>query len=91
MLTKLNGKFTQNDIKELEKKAKSKKNSNNNKMAKMALKFKYEDFLKQDIPNLMINIWSYSEEHGMGCTICTKYKKMCINALKNMEKKFQKR
>ena len=57
----------------------------------MALKFKYEDFLKQDIPNLMINIWSYSEEHGMGCTICTKYKKMCINALKNMEKKFQKR
>ena len=91
MLTKLNGKLNQNDIKELEKKAKSKKNSNNNKMAKMALKFKYEDFLKQDIPNLMINIWSYSEEHGMGCTICTKYKKMCINALKKMEKKFQKR
>ena len=30
------------------------------KMArKMVLKFKYEDFLNNDIPNLMINIWSY--------------------------------
>ena len=32
----------------------------------MTLKSKYEDFLNEDIPNLMINIWSYSDEHGVG-------------------------
>ena len=49
---------------------------------KMALKFKYEDFLMEDIPNLMINIWSYLDDHGVGCTMCTTYKKFCIDALK---------
>ena len=48
----------------------------------MVLKFKYEDFLNNDIPNLMINIWSYSDDHGVGCNICTTYKKFCIEALK---------
>ena len=48
----------------------------------MTLKFKYEDFLMEDIPNLMINIWSYSDDHGVGCTMCTTYKKFCIYALK---------
>ena len=53
------------------------------KMArKMVLKFKYEDFLNNDIPNLMINIWSYSDDHGVGCNICTTCKKFCIRALK---------
>ena len=33
------------------------------------LKFTYEDFLKQDIPNLMINIWSYSDHHGKYCMV----------------------
>ena len=46
------------------------------------LKFKYEDFLQEDICNLMINIWSYSDEHGTGCNICTHYKKMNIDALR---------
>ena len=46
------------------------------------LKFRYEDFLLEDIPNLMINIWSYSDEHGTGCTMCTTYKKFCIDAFK---------
>lgn len=46
------------------------------------LKFKFEDFLTEDIPNLMINIWCYSDDHGVGCTMCTTYKKMCIDALK---------
>ena len=49
---------------------------------KMVLKFKHEDFLNDDIPNLMINICCYSDEHGVGCTICTRYKKFCIDALK---------
>ena len=48
----------------------------------MILKFKYKDFLEDDILNLMINIWYYSDEHGVGCKICTTYKKMCIDALK---------
>ena len=53
------------------------------KMArKMVLKFKYEDFLNNDIPNLMINISSYSDDHGVGCNICTTYKRFCIAALK---------
>ena len=46
------------------------------------LKFKFEDFLTEDIPNLMINIWCYSDDHGVVCTMCTTYKKMCIDALK---------
>ena len=48
-----------------------------------SLKFRYEDFVMEDIPNLMINIWSYLDEHGTGCNICTMYKKMCVQALKN--------
>ena len=48
------------------------------------LKFRYEDFLFHDIYDLMINIWSYSDFHGVGCTKCTQYKKWCIDALKKM-------
>ena len=28
------------------------------------LKFQYQDFEIMNIPNLMINIWSYSDDHG---------------------------
>ena len=53
------------------------------KMArKMVLKFKYEDFLNNDIPNLMINIWSYSDDHGVVCNICTTYKKVLHRSIK---------
>ena len=51
-------------------------------MEQKSLKFRYEDFVTEDIPNLMINIWWYSDEHGTGCDICTTYKKMCVQALK---------
>ena len=54
----------------------------NNMLGPTNLKFRYEDFLMDDIPNLMINIWSYSDHHGTGCTTCTEYKKMCIDTLK---------
>ena len=49
---------------------------------KLALKYRYEDLFQLDIPDLMLNIWCYSGEHGVGCSICTTYKKYCINALK---------
>lgn len=54
------------------------------------LKFKSEDFLQEDIPNLMINIWSYSDYHGVGCTMCTAYKKIGIDALKKNGRKITK-
>ena len=30
----------------------------------------------------MLNVWSYSDEHGLGCNIYTTYKSYCIKALK---------
>ena len=30
----------------------------------------------------MLNAWCYSDEHGVGCNICTTYKSYCIKALK---------
>ena len=63
------------------------------KMArKMVLKFKYEDFLNNDIPNLMINIWSYSDDHGVVCNICTTYKKVLHRSIKKkMATRIEKR
>ena len=49
---------------------------------KLELKYKYEDLFQLDIPNLMLNIWCYSDEHGVGCNICTAYKSYCVKALK---------
>ena len=51
-------------------------------------KFKYEDFDKLDIANLMVNIWHYSDtSHRNCCVVCTDYKNWCITVLK---KKIQK-
>ena len=49
---------------------------------KLELKYKYEDLLQLDIPNLMFNVWLYSDEHGLGCNIYTTYKSYCIKVLK---------
>ena len=49
---------------------------------KLELKYKYEDLFQLDIPNLMLNIWCYSDEHEVGCNICTTYKSYCVKALK---------
>ena len=54
-------------------------------------KFRYEDFVMEDIPNLMIDIWWYSDEHGTGCDTCTTYKKMCVQALKKKMEQFIQR
>ena len=49
---------------------------------KLELKYKYEDLFQLDVPNLMLNIWCYSDKHGVGCNICTTYKSYCVKALK---------
>ena len=50
------------------------------------LKFQYQNFEIMDIPGLIINIWSYSHDHGQYCNICCTYKNWCIKALKKMVK-----
>lgn len=46
-------------------------------------KFKYEDFDKLDIANLMVNIWHYPDTiHRDCCVVCTNYKNWCITVLK---------
>ena len=55
-----------------------------------SLKFRYEDFVMEDIPNLMMNIWSYSDEHGTGCDICTTYKKKWSDSYKDLNEVIQK-
>ena len=47
------------------------------------MKFKFDDFKELDIPNLMINVWSYSEtiKNKKGCVVSEKYRSWCIRAL----------
>ena len=44
----------------------------------------------QDIPNLLINIWSYKEEEHLlnvgNCEICKQYKKWCIEIARSKRK-----
>ena len=46
------------------------------------MKFKFDDFKTMDIPNLMINIWGYSEgiKKKKECAVCEKYRHWCIRA-----------
>ena len=47
------------------------------------LRFNYEDFDEMDIPNLMVNIWHYSDMHQEKyCVICSTYRNCCVTALK---------
>ena len=60
-----------------------------NKEKKMALKFNIEDFLELDTPDLLINIWSYSNclnEKGYD-KICDIYRKYCIIIVKGRWRK----
>ena len=47
------------------------------------MNFKFDDFKTMDIPNLMINIWGYSEsiKKKKECAVCEKYRHWCIKAL----------
>ena len=76
-------KLTQN-----RKKKQQQQQQQQKKAQKIQLKLKYEDFLQEDIPNLMNNVWSYSDKYGTGCTICPRYKKICIDAFKKMVKEY---
>lgn len=50
-------------------------------------KFKYEDFDKKNIANLIANIWYYSGPHqGKYSVIYSNYRNWCITALKKKGK-----
>ena len=42
------------------------------------LKFSLNSFKQHDLPNLLINIWSYSQCNINNCSIYEHYKKFCI-------------
>ena len=46
------------------------------------LKFSLDTFRQHDLPNLIINIWSYSNCNLENCLICEQYKKFCLIAAK---------
>ena len=46
------------------------------------LKFSLDTFRQHDLPNLIINIWSYSNCSLKKCVICEQYKKFCLIAAK---------
>ena len=46
------------------------------------LEFPLDTFRRHDLPNLLINIWSYSHCTIEGCSICEQYKNFCIFAAK---------
>ena len=35
-----------------------------------------------DIPNLLINIWSYNDESHRNCSVCKQYERWCIEVAK---------
>ena len=39
-----------------------------------------ESFKRLDLPNLLINIWSYADKPN--CPMCSQYQKWCIQAAK---------
>ena len=44
--------------------------------------FSLDSFRQLDLPNLLINIWSYSDPDHADCSICKQYKIWCITAAK---------
>ena len=43
-----------------------------------------ENFMRSDIPNLLINVWENNDAKNKNCQICIQYKKGCIEALQSM-------
>ena len=51
----------------------------------MALKFNMYSFMELDTPDLLINIWSYSDylnKKNPNCVICGTYRKYCIEIIR---------
>ena len=46
------------------------------------LKFSLDTFRQHNLPNLIINIWSYSNCNLKKCLICEQYKDFCLIAAK---------
>ena len=42
-----------------------------------------------DIPNLLINIWSYNDEFHRNCLVCKQYERWCIEVAKKTKKGFR--
>ena len=49
-------------------------------MSKLPLSKQNFEYL--DIPNLLINIWSYNDEPHRNCLVCKQYERWCIEVEK---------
>ena len=52
------------------------------KMSSKQLKFSLNSFRRLDLPNLLLNIWDYSDFEHRNCSICKQYKNWGIPAAK---------
>ena len=46
----------------------------------MKLKFSLEDFRELHLPDLLINIWNYSDCKNSNCFVCNQYRDLCVQA-----------
>ena len=46
------------------------------------LSLSQKNFEHLDIPNLLINIWSYNDESHRNCSVCKQYERWCIEVAK---------
>ena len=51
-------------------------------MSKLPLSKQNFEYL--DIPNLLINIWSYNDEFHQNCSVCKQYERWCIEVAKKI-------
>ena len=48
------------------------------------MKLSFGDFKFLDLPELLINIWSYNDEGHKNCSFCKEYEKWCIIIAKSL-------
>ena len=44
------------------------------------LKFSKSDFQRQGLPDLLLNIWGYTDAEAKKCNICKQYEIWCVEA-----------
>ena len=49
--------------------------------------FKQQGFEQKDIPELIKDVWTYSDNHGKKCYVCSRYREWAIEALRTKWKK----
>ena len=47
-----------------------------------------QNFEHLDIPNLLINIWSYNDDSHRNCSVCKQHGRWCIEVAKKKKKKW---